>query len=178
MAKTSAEKVRAFRERQRKTKARETRAPQGHTLGDLFRTPFFEKFENYGAHSEFEQAFDLMGMEPPEFEDDSGPKSFTGLLEESLDPDWRLFPEGANSLDRAEVMIGALLDGAVALATMVNYYKRNEVQARIDEISAELQESEEGRKEAIEQIVALTKLIEQLEKTVRWTVPQWKVQID
>lgn len=178
MAMTNAEKVRAFRDRQRKTKAAEQRAPQAHDLAQIFRAPFFIFLERNGNTPDFEQTFDMIGMDPPEFADDSGPKSLNGILEQSSDPDWRLFPENGRSLDRAEVMIGSLLDAAAILAGIVNDFKKREIDARIAELTTADISDSVVRTETIDQIVALRRMKDELDKEIRWPLQQWRVPTD
>ena len=176
MAMTNAEKVRAFRERQKVKKDHERRAPQAYDLSDVFIAPFFEFMERNDNRDDFDQMFDMIGLDAPEFNDDAGPKSLQGILEQSHDPDWRLFPENLRSLDRAEVMIGSLLDAAAMLAGIVNQFKKREIDARIAEVTAEDLSDPDRKQGAVARVVALTKLREQLDKEIRWPVSQWKVE--
>lgn len=178
MAMTNAEKVKAFRDRQRKKKAAEQRAPQAHDLTHIFRAPFFEFLERNGNTTDFEQMFDMIGMDPPEFADDSGPKSLNGILEQSSDPDWRLFPENGRSLDRAEVMIGSLLDAATILAGIVNDFKKKEIDARIAEIVAIDCDDPAEKIKNVEVIVVLKQMSAQLDREIRWPLRQWRVEAD
>ena len=178
MALTNAEKVRAHRERKKAVNKQEQKMPQAHSLGEIFKAPFFEFGQPALDNESFDQFFDMMGMEVPEFTDDSGPKSLLGALEFSLDPDWRLWPEDARSLDRAEVMVGQLLDAASALARVVNAFKTQEIDARIAEIQPNDLAEPETKKAAIKKIVLLTKLRGQLERDIRWPIKQWQVKGD
>lgn len=178
MALTNAEKVRAHRERKKAVNKQEQKMPQAHSLVEIFKAPFYEFGQPALDNQSFDQFFDMMGMEVPEFTDDSGPKSLLGALEFSLDPDWRLFPENARSLDRAEVMIGSLLDAAVTLAGVVNAFKIREIDARIAEIQPNDLADAEAKASAIKKIVLLSKLRDQLDKDVRWPISQWQVKAD
>ena len=115
-----------------------------------------------------------MGIEGPQFDDDSGPKSLEGILEYD-DPEGQIFPKDGNSLDKAELMIGSLLDAEIYLTSTVHDYKRSEIEARIDEILAAASEHGTPDMQTIDRIVELKKLLDQLEKDVRRTFPQWRV---
>jgi len=116
-----------------------------------------------------------MGIEGPMFEDDSGPKSLKGNLEHD-DPDDIMFPKDGNSLDRAELMVGSLLDAAVYLTSTIHNYKIVEIKARINEISSEMHAGGTPDMKAIDKIVDLKKMLEQLEKEVRRSFPQWRIK--
>lgn len=178
MVLTNAEKVKAHRERKRVAGELGQKKPQAHLLGEIFKAPFFEYGQNALESESFDQFFDMIGLEAPDFVDDSGPQSREGVLEFSSDPDWRLWPEDARSLDRAEVMVGQLLDAASALARVVNAFKTQEIDARIAEIQPNDLAEPETKKAAIKKIVLLTKLRGQLEKDIRWPIKQWQVKGD
>ena len=175
MAMSNAEKVRAFREREKKKKEANARKPQGFSLSDIFIAPFNEFFDR-SVDDVFHQTFDMMDMEAPEFADDAGPKSFTGSYEEIPELKESIFPDSGRSLDRAELLVGCLLDAAVSLAQTVNDFKKREIDARIRETTAGDLTDPGKSKIAVERIVILTKMREQLDKDVRWTVPQWRVE--
>ena len=178
MALTNAEKVRAHRERKKVADDLGQKKSQAHLLRDIFKAPFFEFGQNALENESFDQYFDMIGLEAPDFVDDSGPQSRLGQLETSLDPDWRLWPEDARSLDRAEVMVGQLLDAASAMARVVNAFKIREIDARIAEIQPADLADPERKKAAIKKMVLLTKLRGQLEKDIRWPIKQWQVKAD
>lgn len=175
---TNAEKVKAHRERKRVADELGQKKPQAHLLGEIFKAPFFEYGQNALENESFDQFFHMMGLEAPDFIDDTGPKSREGTLEFSSDPDWRLWPKDARSLDRAEVMVGQLLDAASAMARVVNAFKIREIDARITEIQPSDLANLETKKAAIKKIVLLTKLRGQLEKDIRWPIKQWQVKAD
>ena len=178
MALTNAEKVRAHRQRKKAVNKQEQKKSQAHSLRDIFKSPFFEYGQTALENESFDQFFDMIGLEAPDFVDDSGPQSLLGQLETSLDPDWRLWPEDARSLDRAEVMVGQLLDAASAMARVVNAFKTREIDARIAEIQPSDLSDPERKKAAIKKMVLLTELRRQLEKDIRWPIKQWQVKGD
>lgn len=170
MTNPNAEAQRRWRERQ-KTKKKEglTRAS---STSDIFQAPFYESLpEDYEFSSDFADAFELMGLPTPEFKDDRGPESF------SLDAgaeDARVFAQSRRSLGRAEIMIGALISAAVDLAAHVNAFKRREIQGRLKELATSDLTDTEAKANALAEAARLNRMLEQLDKQVRWTFPQWK----
>lgn len=146
--------------------------PDGLTV-----SPFFEFFEDHGEESTFTACMDTAGIEPPVFTDDSGPKSATGEIEKIFDedPEPSVYHGRTNSLARAEIMVGQLIDAAAALARIVNDYKRHEIDARISEIEQSDLSGPDAKKKAFADMAELKKMRDQLDKQVRWTFPQWKV---
>jgi len=165
MALTNAEKVRAYRERKKAQREAELRKPADE-MG-IMRTPFFE-FYQQGITGDFEIPVYLAGAEPPSFRDD-GPAVFSSML------DGLEVPKAPNSLARAEIAVGCLIDAAAELARIVNDYKQSEIKARIAEIEQADLSDPTAKKQALADIVRLQKMLDQLSKQVRWTFPQWKV---
>lgn len=178
MALSNAEKVRRYRERQKLKKQDDLKQPTPQ--GEVFKRPFFEFFpidEQIG--SQYAQSLELAGVQPILFEDDSGPEASTlDNLQDGLEDNGAANPFGisrGSSLGKAEVLIGCLLDAASDLASQVNDYKKTEIRNRIAELEkAELIDPEAKRK-AFAKVAELTKILNDLEKTVRWPVPIWKV---
>ncbi|KIN60650.1 hypothetical protein Z945_1626 [Sulfitobacter noctilucae] len=82
------------------------------------------------------------------------------------------FPGAKGAIGRAEIMIDCFIDAAMELANVVQNYKRQEIEARL----AELENSEKAdRATAMKEAVKLTKILDQLDKQVRRSFPQWKV---
>lgn len=173
MALTPAEKQKRYRERQKATAK-----AQNIAVSDPFRTPFFEWFnENTGIGDDFFSMLDYTGIEPPEFNDDSGPRSFLGqheIGEADESEDRRTLGRG-NSLRRAEIMIECLAAAAIDLARCVGNYKRAEIEARLAEIEASDLSDPNARKAALQDAARLNKMLDQLDKQVRLTFPEWKV---
>lgn len=170
MALTPAEKQKAYRERK---KARQRAAQEG-TASHL-KTPFSSLWNESAGFTDFEQALQLAGIEPPSFEDELNPEDVTleaeaiGLDQYGVDA---IYGSRKGAIGRAEVIIGSLIDAAFELSSIVNRYKRTEIEARI----AELENSDEiDVTTAIEQAVKLNKLLDQLNKQVRRSFPQWEV---
>ena len=175
MALTPAEKQHAYRERQKAKKKADLKKAEVAPK-EVFQTPFFEYFnaDASGYLSELNMALDIAGFEMPEFESDLGPKNFA--LNDVLEGvDALEYSDEVGSLGRAEVMIGSLIDAARCLADMVNHCKRTEIKARLAEIEAADLSDPETRKAALEDATRLNKMLDQLDKQVRWTFPQWKV---
>ena len=176
MANANTEAQRRWRQRQKEEKLNSLKKVGDGTNDKVFKQPFSAATANNGNWSSFDIAFDVAGLEALSFDDDSGPKSFTGLIEASGKESGSDPYEGAtNSLGRAEIMVGCLIDAAAELAGLINTYKRKEIQQRISEIEQSDLTDPLARKAALAQIVRLTKLLDQLDKQVRWTFKQWKI---
>ena len=141
---------------------------------EVFRSPFFEFLKS--RNSSFGECLAIGGMFAPEFSDDSGPRhhGVNGVFDHNHDDDPAL-DDSVRSLGRAEVVIESLLDAASELASQVNTYKRAEIKARLAEIEASDLSETEAKKAALKDAARLNKMLDQLDKQVRWTFPQWKV---
>lgn len=168
MAKTPAERQRAYLERK---KEEETIASLA--LDDVFKTPFFEWLpDHFADESDFADNFELIGVPAPAFKDDLGIEHHTFYSPDSA----KNFVElNMRSLGRAEVIVTALIEAAQDLAAHVADYKRGEIRARLAEIEAADLSEPEAKKAALKEASRLNKMLDQLEKQVRYTFPQWKV---
>jgi ribosomal protein S15P/S13E len=167
MAKSNSERIEAYRARQKAKRKAATDAGS-----DDLRRPFSEWLSSNDENwSEFEIPLDVAGIQPPSFSDDRDPASATG----AIDPETYEQVRKA-SIGRAEVMIESLLEAARALADHVNAYKRDELSARIEELDSADLSNPTTKKTALADIVRLTKARDRLEKQVRYTLPEWKVQ--
>lgn len=139
----------------------------------LYRSPFFEFFQE--QKSSFGESMACVGVDIEFFEDDRGPRSFgkNGVFD-FIEDDPHL-DESVGSLGRAELVIGALLDAASELAAVVKEYKRAEIKARLVEIETLDFRDSQTKKLTMQEAVKLHKMLDQLDKQVRWTIPQWKV---
>ncbi len=180
MALSNAEKVRRYRERQRAKRQEELKQPTPPSA--VFQTPFFEFFtESEQCGSQYSQSLELAGIEPLPFDDDSGPEVTT--LDDLRDPhedDGMSNPFGGakgSSLGKAEVLIGCLLDAAADLASWVNAYKTEEIKARIAEIEAAELTDVDAKREAFGQVTELNRMLADLEKEFRWSLPIWKIDL-
>ncbi|QDC02310.1 hypothetical protein [Mesorhizobium sp. 8] len=173
MAMTNAQKVRAHRERKKAQQKVKTKQAEHLAVFEHPREPFFEW---YNGGSDFQMCLDIAGIEAPEIEDDSDPKSATGEIEAIFtdNPEDSPYYNAKGSLARAEIMVGALISATVELASLVNRYKRKQITDRIRQIETSDLSDPDARKQALTNVVRLNKMLEQLDKQVRWTFPQWK----
>ena len=174
MALTNAEKVRAHRARKKAQEKIRAKQAERVSIFEHPRIPFYRWYE--GA-SDFQMCLDIAGIEAPEIEDDSDPKSATGEIELLFEnnPEESPYFEAKGSLARAEIMVGALLSATVELADLINRYKREEISNRIKTIEASDLTQPNNREQAFTEVVRLKKMLDQLDKNVRWAFPQWKV---
>lgn len=181
MALSNAERQRRHNERQKEKKKGGLKQPESADFASIVTTPFFEWFEGQaGGFSDFAICFDMAGMEAPEIEDDSDPKSRTGEVELIFadEPAKSPYARGGGSLARGEIMVGCLIDAASQLADIINRYKRHEISNRLQELEASDSSDPASKKKALAETVRLQKMLDQLDKQVRWTFPQWKVSGD
>ncbi|WP_376871213.1 hypothetical protein [Albirhodobacter sp. R86504] len=174
MALTSAEKQKRYRERQ---KEKDALASKVTTTSADFKRPFWQAWnEELQAYAnDFGYYLDEAGVSAPGFEGDQGPEAFSAeaFPKEALD---EIFPDLSHgSLRRAEFMVGSLKEAAEMLATAVNAYKRSEIKARLAELEASDLSTVEAKRGALNEAARLNKMLDQLEKQVRITFPQWKV---
>lgn len=133
-------------------------------------TPFFEYLYDDANWSSVEMNFDLMGLPPPQFDDDSGPASHS----DQIDPE--SYRGYAGSIGRAEVMVDQLLDAAAELASIINKYKVEEIDARIAELERADLADQASRSAALADVVRLTRLRERLSKRTRRTLEEWSIK--
>lgn len=171
MPNANAEAQRRWRQRQKEKK--QENLLKATVPVEVFKTPFFEAFPpDEQVSSKYCQSLELAGISAPLFENDRGPEVYT------LDDLQGAEPFGAavgTSLGRAEVMIGCLISSAIGLADEVKTYKRAEINARLSEIEASDLTDPAAKKAALNEATRLNKMLDQLDKQVRITFPQWKV---
>ncbi|MBB3566088.1 hypothetical protein [Rhizobium sp. BK491] len=161
MVKTAAEYQRAYRER--------LKAQEKQTVGvadSAFKAPFHEFMGDFW--NDVTTYLEWSGVkEIPDY-----------VADGDTDPDWNPETDGPNrgALGRAERMVGLYLDAASTLADYINRYKVQEINARLAELEVADLSDTQARKQAVADIVRLTKFRDQLSKQVRWTLPQWKVK--
>lgn len=178
MALSNAERQRLHYQRQKEKKKDVLKYPDRFSLGIPPDEPFHEWFQGQaGGFSDFALCFDMAGIEAPDIDDDSDPKSLSGEIERSFedDPDRSPYARGGGSLARAEIMVGSLIDAASELARIINAYKRNQIANRLQEIETADLSDQVAKKSALTEVVRLQKMIEHLDKQVRWSFPQWKL---
>ena len=142
------------------------------------KVPFHTHTENDGNWSDFQFVLDLAGIEVPAFDDDRGPEHFASDACFGSNQDRaEIFVSRKGSIGRAEVMAGCLLDAANILADVINSYKRQQLESTLAEIEKRDMSDPETRKEALAEAVHITKLLEELQKTVRRSLPMWEVKV-
>jgi hypothetical protein len=169
MALTAAEKQKAYRERKMLEAKREAKRG-GDDASDYYRMPFSTWVKDGDKLDDLIEYTALAGFTLPPFENERDPHDF--VIDRELFGDEDLFDGARGALGRAEISIGVLMDAAVVLAKAVNRFKKSEIEARL----AELENSETAdRATAMKEAVKLNKILDQLDKQVRRSFPQWKV---
>lgn len=163
-------------ERKRRSRAKQRTAVLTHdeasALSRIVRTPFFASPEMEANWNDIAADLDAIGMDVRGFYDDSGNRSYSG---DEYNADYTIEQPAQNSLGRAEVMVGGLISAGQQLASVLNEYKRREIDARIAEIEQSDLSDADAKKQAFADMAKLKKMRDQLDKQVRWTFPQWKV---
>lgn len=173
MALSAKERKQAQLERERQALTRKMDATYPH-----LKTPFFKHLEKDGNWSSVELCFDLLGIDPPVFDDDRGPEDFASDACFSTDEDRvEAFQSSENSIGRAEVMVDMLLDAAMELSHIINRYKQDELRKRRDELEKSDLSEPNRRGEALEAAAQIAKLQDELQKNVRRTFPVWRVKL-
>lgn len=169
MAMTAAERKRRQVERERAASEAMPDAAYGMDLDP----PFPDFFGEHRSLSELEFSLDVCGYPLPEFEEGEQ-RSYNGDLER--DPELSPYTGFEGALGRAEVIVSNLSDAAVTLAQMINDYKRMQITRRLSQIDAMDLSDPDVRKKAMEEMVSLNRLLERLNKQVRFNLPQWKLR--
>ncbi|KAA3450277.1 hypothetical protein C7I87_11545 [Mesorhizobium sp. SARCC-RB16n] len=162
MVKTPAEYQRAYRQR----KAELARLG-GDPTDNLAKEPFNEFLPHDGNWAVIEEVLDCVGVMPPTFDADTDDQ-----WQEAWDEPYR------GSIGRAERMVGAFLDAASGLADAIARFKRKEIDRAIAELESADMTNAATKKEALAEIVRLNRIRDQLDKQVRWSLPQWKTRGD
>lgn len=169
MALTPAEKQKAYRERLKEKQRADLKSGSVAAAG-VSKRLFSETFQADSNASDLELTLGLAGMVAPDFEDERGPTE--AALPHTIAGAEDTFGDAIGALARAEVAIGCLLDAAVILSGIVNTHLKSEIKDRL----AELEDPQNSdRATAMKEAVKLHRMLEQLDKKVRWTLPQWKV---
>lgn len=178
MALSNAERQRRHYQKQKEKKRASLRTTEALEFSQVAQRPFFEHFQEVaGGFSDFMLCLDLAGIEAPDIEDDSDPKSLLGEIEKGFidEPENSPFTKGGGSLARGELIVGGLIDAAREMASIINSYKREEINNRIAELEASDLSDADERKRALNDMVQLKGMLDQLDKEIRWSFPQWKV---
>lgn len=165
MVLSPAEKQKAYRQRKKDAKKKASDIAMRH----LSRT-FSQYVEETDNLSDFELCLAIAGIEAPSFEDERGPEEF--VLNDAMHNVENPFSGTEGAIGRAEVIIGSLLDAAMELATVVNRYKRDEIEARLRELEGNDCSDPVA---ATQEIAMLRRVRDQLGKQVRYPLPMWKV---
>lgn len=165
------------RERKRRQIERERAAlrEQPDSTYPYLKTAFFEWIEGTdweGAEHDINAA----GMNMPVLSDNAGPRSFDGTVEDGANADWHPYAGYEGSVGRAESMVDYLLDALSQMTAAINSYKVEQIDHRIAELEAADLSDEAAKRAALADVVRLTKMKEHLSKTVRVSLPQWKVK--
>lgn len=141
------------------------------------KTPFFEFLED-SDWSDVELCFELIGVEPPMFEDDRGPADVANDACFSTEEDRvEAFKSSEKSIGRAEVMVDMLLDAAQELSAMINKFKLRELQKRREELEQSDWSDPEQRSKALADAAEISRLQDELQKNVRRTFQTWRVKV-
>ncbi len=173
MALSAKERKQKQLEKERQELARKTDATY-----PFINTPFFQHLERDGNWSSVELCFELLGMDPPVFEDDRGPADFAA--EECFSTDEErieAFQCSEKSIGRAEVMVDMMLDAATELSSIINQFKQDELQNRREELEKSDLSEPNRRSEALEAAADIARLQEALRKNVRRTFPAWRIKL-
>lgn len=176
MARSEAERKRIARQEKR----RETmKLPDGSY--PFLKEPFHEWLERTEAHGDWDSAifhFNAAGLEPPTFEDDSGPKSITGEVELTRDDEYGYDPYAgySGSIGRAEAVLDNMVAAVSCFALVLNHYKTEELKKRISELEAADLADPEEKKRAFDDIVKLRKMLERLETGKRIRTYEWSLK--
>lgn len=173
MAMSAKERKQMQIERERQELARKIDATYPY-----LKTPFFEHLEQNDNWSSVELCLELLGIDPPMFEDDRGPEDFAAdecfsTAEDRIEA----FKCSENSIGRAEVMVDMMLDAAVELSNIINRFKQGELQKRREEFEQSDLSEPNRRVEALEAAAEIARLKEELQKKVRRTLPVWRVKL-
>lgn len=122
-----------------------------------------------------EHDINAAGMDMPVL-DERGPHSFDGEVEAGATDNWHPYAGYEGSIGRAESMVDYLLDALSQMAVAINQYKLEQIDARISELERADLSDQAAKKRVLADIVRLAKMKEHLAKTVRVSLPQWKVK--
>lgn len=168
---SNAESQRRWRQRQKEKKAEERKqAEDSH----WYIKKDFDRFAV--AHSsEYRLALEMAGFTDQPFSDGAMPYEIPDYTPDPNDPAEKGYYTG---IGRAELTVMWLTEAAKALAASLNKFKVEEIESRIKEINISEFTDPAAIKQALNEITHLTKMRDQLSKTVRVNLPQWKVSSD
>jgi hypothetical protein len=173
MASTAAERKRRSRERQ---KEEERKKPDG--THPFLREPFFEWMGSGKDDVRWQEVtfnLGLIGIEFKPFEDDTGATAVTASFDE-WGTDEGYYDQFQGSVGRAELMVSCLLDAAGAVALHLNRYKLEQIKLAIADLENSDLSDPAAKKQALADIVQLTKFRDRLNRQRRWSLPEWTVK--
>lgn len=161
---------------ERKRKSLALKAERERLAGDptdkIATTPFNEWVNGEGEadYEEVRTSLKWAGIAPkgiPAFDADDDP---------GYDSTYDVGLPNRRSIGRAERMIENLLDAATGLASIVNAYKKAQVEKSIADLEARDLSDPNAKKAALAEIIRLSRLRDRLEKQVRHTMPEYRVK--
>jgi hypothetical protein len=160
MAKSAAERTRAFRERQR-----EALAKASDRSLTVLRRPLSEYLD--GTILELDENLDSLGVElrGTDLREEVQHFRSDGLGDRTM-----------STLERLTGLAGVFLDAAVELHTLINSYKAEEVRDRIAELEGADLADPEARRKAVAELVELHAMRDRLSKEFRRSLPEIAVK--
>ena len=155
---------------ERKHRSLERKEAKARAVGDptdvLASQPFYQFLNSHRLWRDIEQNLDLVEGAAPQFNDDSD----SGWLEDGWDGPFR------GSIGRAERMVTVYLDFAATVARMINDYKREAIESALVQLEQSDLSDPVIKAKALADTVRLNKMRDQLDKSVRWELPQWRIK--
>lgn len=140
--------------------------------------PYHKWVKDTDDTSDFDVPWELMGFEPPTFDDDQGAASYSVHPFGNKEDMDEIFDGYDGSVGRAEFMVLQLICAAQALSISVNSYKRKQLEKRLAALETEDLTDPDRRKAAFAESALIARLQDELQKNVRYTFPQWIVKVD
>lgn len=166
------------RKRRQLERERNERRKMVDSCSPYLDTPFFKFVEDHPEWSEIQFLLEMIGLEPPSFEDDTGPHDHVNegleLSEETTDQSFEGFER--TSAGRAEAIAGFLIATGTMLARLINEYKREELERRLQKIQAQDVSDPKKRAKLFEDAIHVSKLLEELKKNTRQDVPMYQLK--
>ncbi len=169
MAMTEVEKKRAQRARKKEQQLADLKSGSSDAA-KVSKRSFSDTFQDDPDASDFELSLGLVGMVAPDFSDDLGPLDHA--LPHTIAGAEEPFGDASGSIGRAEVTIGCLITAAITLAGIVNKHLKTEIKDQLTDLESS---QDIDRATAMKEAVKLNKMLDRLDKQVRWTFPEWKV---
>jgi hypothetical protein len=166
------------RKRRQLERERDERRKMEDSCSPYLETPFFEFVNDHPDWSNAQFLLEVIGLQPPSFSDDSGPHDHVNeslaFDEETTDHSFEGFTR--TSVGRAEAIAGFLIACGTMLARLVNEYKREELERRLQMIQAQDVSDPKARAKLFEEAIHIGKLLEELKKNTRQDVPMYQLK--